>query len=181
MILRVLQTVYTHPWYTLLTLCVSSIVFVSTVWFPNVRLIMSVLASGDISFVHKVQLPLSLLGSITTNFTLFSAVSMVVITLLFGVYVSLTVFFLRSRIATVKNSGTATGVLGIASGVLGVGCAACGSFLLTTLSFVGASGVVTFLPLGGGELGIIGVFLLAYAIYKTAKQIENPLVCTLKR
>ncbi len=86
-------------------------------------------------------------------------------------------YFLKRRIKEVGQGGVATGFLGIASGVLGVGCAACGSFLLTSLTLVGAGGVLTFLPLGGSEFGIIGVLLLATSVYMTAKQIKNPLVC----
>ena len=58
-----------------------------------------------------------------------------------------------------------------------MGCAACGSFLLTSLTLAGASGVLTLLPLGGSEFGIIGAVLLALAIYMTAKKIQDPLVC----
>ena len=77
----------------------------------------------------------------------------------------------------VKRAGVATGLFGITSGVVGMGCAACGSFLLTSmLSFVGASGILAFLPLGGGEFGILGVILLGISLYMTAKKIQNPAV-----
>ncbi|HQU09423.1 MAG TPA: hypothetical protein PLV25_05630, partial [Opitutales bacterium] len=70
------------------------------------------------------------------------------------------------------------GFLGIASGVLGMGCAACGSFLLTSLlSLFGASWLLSYLPLAGGEFGILGVILLAVSLYMTAKKIQNPAVC----
>lgn len=92
------------------------------------------------------------------------------------------IYFLKRRVKEVGKtkgqSGVAAGFLGITSGVFGVGCAACGSFILTSvLSLVGASGALAFLPFGGSEFGIIGVILLAIAIPMTAKQIENPLVC----
>lgn len=177
MILEALQKVFRKPGYVILALVVSALVFVLAVWLPNIRLVAGIVISPDVPFVSKVQLPLSLLGSIGTNFTLLSATYTIVIALLFGMYIAMITYFLKRRIKEVGQGGVATGFLGITSGVLGVGCAACGSFLLTSLSFVGASGVLTFLPLGGSEFGIIGAVLLAVAVYMTAKKIIDPLVC----
>lgn len=180
MLIQALQKVYQKPTYVLLTLAVSSTLFAVTVWLPNLSLITTVITSSDISFGSKIRLPVSLLGSIATNFTVLSAFYTIAIAALFGVYVAMMTYFLKRRIKEVGKGGVATGFLGIMSGILGVGCAACGSFLLTSLSLVGASGVLAFLPLGGSEFGIIGVLLLATAVYLTAKQIENPLACKIK-
>ncbi len=177
MIFDALQKVFRKPAYVVLALCVSASVFVLAVWLPNIRLVAGVVSSLDVPFVNKIQLPLSLLGSIGTNFTLLSATYTIVIAVLFGMYIAMITYFLKRRIKEVGQSGVATGFLGIASGVLGVGCAACGSFLLTSLTLVGAGGVLTFLPLGGSEFGIIGAILLAVAVYMTAKKIVDPQVC----
>ncbi len=177
MILDALQKVFRKPAYVVLALVVSASVFVLAVWLPNIRLVAGIVISPGIPFVSKIQLPLSLLGSIGTNFAPLSATYTIVIALLFGMYIAMITYFLKRRIKEVGQGGVATGFLGIASGVLGVGCAACGSFLLTSLTLVGAGGVLTFLPLGGSEFGIIGVLLLATSVYMTAKQIKNPLVC----
>ena len=70
------------------------------------------------------------------------------------------------------------GIGGLVSGIFGIGCASCGTFILTSvLALVGAGGIVSFLPLGGEEFGILGVVLIGYATYWTAKKIEEPLVC----
>ncbi len=177
MILEALQKVFRKSAYVILALVVSVLVFVLAVWLPNIRLVAGIVISPDVPLSSKFELPLSLLGSIGTNFTLLSATYTIVIALLFGVYIAMITYFLKRRIKEVGQGGVATGFLGITSGVLGVGCAACGSFLLTSLSLVGASGVLTFLPLGGSEFGIIGAVLLAVAIYMTAKKIIDPLVC----
>ncbi len=177
MILEALQKVFRKPGYVILALVVSALVFVLAVWLPNIRLVAGIVSSPDVPFVSKVQLPLSLLGSIGTNFTPLSATYTIVIAILFGMYIAMITYFLKRRIKEVGQGGVATGFLGITSGVLGVGCAACGSFLLTSLSLVGASSVLTFLPLGGSEFGIIGAVLLALAIYMTAKKIIDPLIC----
>lgn len=175
-----LQKVFKKPGFTVLALVISMSVFALAVLLPNIRLIASVLSSSDIPFVNKVQLPLSLLGSIGTNFTPLSATYTIVIAILFGLYIAMITYFLKRRIKEVGPGGVATGFLGIASGVLGVGCAACGSFLLTSLTLVGAGGVLAFLPLGGSEFGIIGTIMLAIAIYMTAKKIINPKICKIE-
>ena len=177
MILEALKKVFRKSAYVILALIVSTSVFVFAVWLPNIRLVAGIVSSPDVPFSSKIELPISLLGSIATNFTLLSALYTIAIAILFGVYVAMLTYFLKRRIKEVGQGGVATGFLGIASGILGVGCAACGSFLLTSLTLVGAGGVLAFLPLGGSEFGIIGAVLLALAIYMTAKKIQDPLVC----
>ena len=177
MVIQALQKVFRNSRLTLLAITVAVMVFLFAVWLPNLGLIKTILFDGSVSIGVKVNLPIQLIGSISTNFTLLSALYTIAIAILFGVYVAMLTYFLKRRIKEVGQGGVATGFLGITSGVLGVGCAACGSFLLTSLSLVGASGVLAFLPLGGSEFGIIGAVLLAWAIYMTAKKIVNPLVC----
>lgn len=178
MVLQALQKVFQGSAYTILALCVSIAAFVLAVWFPNIRLIVSVVSSPDVPFANKLELPLSLLGSIATNFTPLSASYTIAISVLFGMYVAMAAYFLKHRVKEVGQGAMATGFLGGASGVVGVGCSACGSLLLmSALSLMGASGVLALLPFGGGEFGIAGVILLSMAVYVTAKQIQNPLVC----
>jgi hypothetical protein len=181
MVIHALQKVLRKPAYVILALVVCVLVFVFAVWLPNIRLIVSIVSSPDVPLSSKIELPLSLLGSITTNFTLLSASYTIIIAVLFGMYIAMLFYFLKRRIKEVRHGGIATGFLGITSGILGVGCGACGAFLLTSfLSLIGAGGVLALLPLGGSEFGILGVILLALALRATAKQIENPLVCEIK-
>lgn len=181
MLVQALGRVYQKPRYVMLALGVSMAVFMFVVWFPNIRLIISIIISTDVPFAAKFELPFSLLGSIATNFTFLSASYMIAMAVLLGMYTGMMVYFLKHRIKEVGKEigrrGAVAGSLGIMSGVLGLGCAACGSLFLTSLSFVGVSGVLALLPFRGSEFGIIGVVLLAFAIYAIAKQIENPLVC----
>lgn len=173
-----LQKVFRDPAYGALAFLVSVLAFVFAVWLPNIRLVAGIVSSPEVPFWSKLELPLSLLGSIATNFTPLSATYTIAIAVLFGVYIAMITYFLKRRIKDIKQSGIATGLFGITSGVLGVGCAACGSFLLTSvLSLVGAGGALVRLPLRGNEFGILGVILLTIALYVTAKQIENPLTC----
>ena len=178
MFIQALQKVFRKPIYALLALFTSAAVFALAVWLPNLSLIVKIMGHPEITISQKLSLPISLLGSIITNFTPLSASYTIAIAILFGLNVSMVVYFLWRRIDQMKQVGIATGLFGIISGVIGMGCAACGSFLLTSvLSLVGASWILTFLPLDGGEFGILGVLLLSISIYLTAKQIENPNVC----
>lgn len=178
MMLHALKKVLRKPFYLAIALAAGAAVFSFAVWFPNIPLIVAVMGHTGTPFLERLNLPISMLGSIATNFTLLSALYTIAIAVLFGLNLSMMVYFLRRRIAEVKQSGIATGFLGVTSGVLGTGCAACGSFLLTSIfSSLGASGILTFFPLGGGEFGILGVILLSVSLYLTAKQIQNPAVC----
>jgi len=175
MVFQALQKVFRKPQYTTLALITSVVVFAFAVWFPNLSLIVEIMGHPGIPLSQKFDLPISLLGSIATNFTLLSASYTIVIAVLFGVNLAMTIYFLRRKVKEVRESGVATGFLGLASGVFGMGCAACGSLLLTSgLSLVGASGILAFLPLAGGEFGILGVILLLVSIHLIAKRIQNP-------
>ncbi len=178
MVLQALQKVFRKPAYVLIALITSAVVFAFAVWLPNLSLIVKIMGHPGITFSQKLSLPASLLGSIVTNFTLLSATYTILIAILFGMNVSMITYFLRRRIDDVRQAGLGTGLLGITSGVLGMGCAACGSFLLTSiLSLSGASWLLSYLPLDGAEFGILGVILLAVSLYLTAKKIRNPAVC----
>ena len=178
MVLQALQKVFRKPVYAVIAFIISAAVFAFAVWLPNLSLIVKIMGHPGITFSQKLSLPASLLGSIVTNFTLLSATYTILITILFGMNVAMIVYFLRRRIDDVRQVGLGTGFAGITSGILGMGCAACGSFLLTSiLSLSGASWLLSYLPLNGGEFGILGVILLAISLYLTAKKIQNPAVC----
>ena len=178
MVVQALRKVFRKPAFVILALGASMTVFAFAVWLPNISLIVKIMGHPGISFSQKLNLPISLLGSIATNFTLLSALYTIAIAILFGINLAMIVYFLKRRVADVQERGIATGFFGITSGVIGMGCAACGSLLLTgILSLFGATWILSFLPLAGGEFGILGVILLAVSVYLTAQRIQNPAVC----
>ncbi len=173
-----IKKVLGNPRYALLALAIGVFVFAMAVWMPNLGLLFSVIADPSTAVSQKIALPLNLLGSITTNFSALSASYTIAIAVLFGVNAAMVVYFLKRRRADVQGSGMAAGAIGMISGAFGVGCAACGSFLLTSiLSSFGAASALFLLPLRGGEFGILGVILLGISTVLVAKQITNPLVC----
>jgi hypothetical protein len=179
MLRHALTQVFCRPTYLVIGALTSLVVFVFSVWLPNLQLIAEVLWSSA-EFWQRLKFPISLLGSITTNYSLLSASYTVIMAILFGLNVSLAIFFLRRRLTSLKQTGVAVGLLGVISGIFGIGCAACGSFLaMTFLTWVGAGALIGVLPLKGGEFGILGIILLLISLYLTARQIENPVTCRL--
>tara|TARA_B100000508_G_C11462412_1_gene279859 strand:+ start:2732 stop:3283 length:552 start_codon:yes stop_codon:yes gene_type:complete len=174
-------TVLRKPRYLLTAIVVAVSVFTLAVWLPNFSLLGQVLhpdSAGSVS--EKASFLWSLYGSIGTNFTVVSATYTIIIAVLFGVNISLLAYYISRMRGGVRGVGStsAAGIGGLVSGIFGIGCAACGTFILTSvLALFGATGFLAILPLGGEEFGLIGVGLLVYSIYLLAKKINDPLVC----
>ncbi|MDP3735147.1 MAG: hypothetical protein Q8R39_01830 [bacterium] len=176
---RATGEVFGRASYAVLAVALTILAFLLAVWLPNIGLIADIFISSHAPLSRKLTIALSLLGSIFTNFTLFSAGYTIAIAMLFGANVTMIVYFLKRTRRRLQGQEIAAGTLGVASGALGIGCAACGSFLLSTvLSAVGAAGALAILPLHGGEFGILGVVLLVFSLVIIAKKIASPLICT---
>lgn len=175
--IEAIRIVFSKPSYSLLFLFISAALFFIAVLTPNFSLISRVWQSENVNFETKAKLVFQLLGGIRTNFHFFSAVSTSLSALLFGVNVAMTVFYLKRK-RSIKKSflGTISG--GFAAGLMGVGCAICGSlFLSAFLPVLGLGGILSFLPLGGGEFGILGVILLFVSLVIISKQIADENIC----
>lgn len=166
--------------YITIAVVTTAIVFMFAVWLPNLKLIGKVVLNSNASSVEKVSFLFSLLGSIQTNFSAVSASYTVVIAVLFGINTALLVYYIHSRRILALRSEATLSIGGLISGIFGIGCAACGTFILSSLLGVfGAIGILSFLPFGGEEFGFLGVGLLAYSIYAISRKIEDSLVCKL--
>ncbi len=164
--------------YILIGAIISFIVFSLAVFLPNLTLVWTI-ANSPALLSGKFALLVSLYGAIGTNFTLLAASYTILMSLLFGLNVALLIYLVRSRSVGAVGKDAAVSVGGLVSGILGVGCAACGTFILSAvLGLVGAAGLLTLLPLGGEEFGIVGVLLLAYTTYALVKKIREPNVCS---
>ena len=169
------------PKYLLTVIVIAVGVFTFAVWLPNFSLLAQVLHPGSAgSISEKVSFVWSLYGSIGTNFTIVSATYTIAIAVLFGVNIALLAYYIARAKSGMRGVGStgATGIGGLVSGIFGIGCAACGTFVLTSvLTLIGAGGLLAVLPFGGEEFGFIGVLLLMYSIYVLTKKINDPLVC----
>lgn len=172
------KEVLAQPAYLGLTATIAPAVFSAFLWIPNFRLIGAVFTTPDVALDTKLLLLGSLLGGIATNFDTLAVFSTVAIPLLFGVDIAMIAYYLKRKRVKLPRGEIAAGLGGAASGVVAAGCAACGSFLLVTLlSFLGASGALALLPLGGGELGLLSIALLVLSIFLIARKIVAPVVC----
>lgn len=170
--------VFASTSYIALASALAILVFLFAVWLPNIGLLVEVFDVSSTPFATKFKLAWSLLGGIRTNFSMLSAGYTIAIAVLFGINVAMIVYFLKHTRARLAGRDVAVGLGGITSGILGVGCAACGSFLLMIiLSSFGAAGILAYLPLAGGEFGILGVLLLIISLFFTAKVVTEPPIC----
>lgn len=175
---RALGEVFTHVSYSALASTLAVAAFLFAVWFPNLGLMSDLFFTSSVPFADKLKVTFSLLRGISTNFSALSAGYTVTIAALFGVNIAMVVYFLKRKKNLIARREAAVGFGGVASGVLGIGCAACGSFILsTTLSSFGAAGALAILPFRGGEFGILSVALLALSLLLISKKIAAPLTC----
>jgi len=173
-----IKQVFSRATYIGLAAGIAVLVFSTAIWLPNLSLVAQVVLSSSATFIDKVRFLTSLYGSIGTNFTVISATYTILIAMLFGVSISMFVYYVRQQQGMIQASASVTGIGGLISGFFGIGCAACGTFLLTSvLGLVGAGGILTFLPFGGEEFGFLGVGLLGFSMYKTSELIQRPKVC----
>lgn len=170
--------VFTNTSYIALASALAAAAFLFAVWLPNLGLLTDIFATSSTPFAVKLNIAISLLGGISTNFSLLSAGYTIAIAILFGVVVAMVVHLMRKNRSQLESNTVAAGLGGIGSGILGVGCAACGSFLLMTiLSSFGAVGALALLPLKGGEFGVLSVALLLISLFLISKKITEPFIC----
>lgn len=170
--------VFSRSSYIIGAVALALVVFAFAVLLPNLSLLNEVVLRSSALLETKVNITLSLLGGIRTNFSAASATYTILIAVLVGVNVAMIVYLLRKRSRLLGQKGTAAGLGGIASGALGIGCAACGSFLLSTmLASLGAASALAILPLKGGEFGIMSVGLLGATLGIVSNKIAEPLIC----
>jgi len=101
------------------------------------------------------------------NYSFSTFLTFVIISLLFGIFLSIAVYkFNLIKKANQKNKkGTLTsitGFLGFFAGVFGAGCPTCGSVVF---ALFGAPLALMYLPFKGAELRILSIFILLVSIH----------------
>ncbi len=181
MVLIVLKTVFLHVRYIIGSIGVALAVLSVALLLPNKEVLWQVFSSSAVTLVVKLNLLLSLYGSLFTNYSFFSISSLVITAVLFGINVAFLAYYIRRRQQKAKNTSThLASIGGLISAALGIGCAACGSIVLTAaLGLFGSGGLILLLPLHGSEFGVLGIILLLWSINNLANRINDPLVCPL--
>ena len=181
MIVQGLAQVFSKGWYVLLAATIALATLVLTTWLGNLGLVWQIATSQWLPMADKVKILLALIGSLSTNFTVFSALCAIAIAILFGMNIAVTTYVFQEHRRLGSQSGqivTATSLGGLMSGLFGIGCAACGTFVLSpALAFLGAGTLVTALPFGGEEFGALGVGLLTLSLVMSVKRIGQPMLC----
>jgi hypothetical protein len=182
MLLAVFRRVFRYSRYRTVAIAVALGVLAVGVSLSNFGIIYQVIFSESISLGTKLSFIGGLFGSLATNFTILSAMYLVFVSMLFGINISLLVFYVRRRQEVTKNNKAhIASISGLISSILGIGCVACGSVVLTsTLAIFGAGWIVALLPLHGLEFSVIGIIFLAVSISYLAKKIDDPIVCPIK-
>jgi hypothetical protein len=173
---RSLRVVFSRPAYIILAIIIALIFFSASILVPKYELLVYIFTSGLFDAGAKFQIFWSLLTSLKTNFTLISIIFIIILSILFGINITTLIFYFKKRIASYNAAGSS--ILGMISGFLGIGCVSCGSVVLSAI--FGFSATVTFLsflPFGGLEFGVLGVFALFLSIYLIARKIQDPIVC----
>ncbi len=111
------------------------------------------------------------------NYTYFTLLSFVVISVLFGIYLS--VFIYRFKLIKLmrEKKGTSIsfiGYLGLIAGVFGAGCPTCGSVIF---ALVGAPLALMYLPFRGLELRLLSIVILLISIYLLTKSLYKCGAC----
>ncbi len=178
--MRTFLLVYRKPSYLVLALMVAFLTLTVAVLVPNWMLVWFGLSIEGIGFSAGFSFVWSIYGSLLTNFTPLSATVTVAMSLLFGLNVSLLVFYIRMMRG---NGGAITRVGslslgGLISGFFGIGCAVCGSVILTSLlSLFGAASLLVWLPLHGEEFSFLALVMLSYALVVVLRRINAGRVC----
>ena len=145
------------------------------VLLPNYTALLSVLLSPVVSIASKIAFFGTLYGTLGMNYTVVSSMTVILISLLFGINAALLVYYIRRAQGSVVTAARNTSASGVFAAFFGVGC---GSAVVAVLfKLIGIGWIVTYLPLHGAEFGLIGVLLLVLVSYSLIKKINDPLTC----
>ncbi len=161
--INVIKQIYKNRKYFYITLIVAIVLFVVLY-----KLTLATIADNSL----KIFIMMS-----GYNYTYFTLLSFVVISVLFGVYLSVFVYRFKLIKIMKEKKGTSIGFigyLGLVAGVFGAGCPTCGSVVF---ALVGAPLALMYLPLRGLELRLLSIVILIVSIYLLTRSLYK---CDLK-
>lgn len=170
--------VFSNLRYVCVAVVFSLAAFSISLWLHNLALIKTALFSPLFTAMDKALLLIRLLGGITTNVTTLSAFLIIILALIFGINIAFLLYSVRHKSKATSMYATSSVAGGILSAVFGTGCASCGVYLLgSTLTSLGASSLLAFLPLGGQDFLLLSIALLGISVVWSAKSIQTARVC----
>lgn len=170
------KAVFKGPGYILLFLISSFLFFLLSVWMRNLSFLWNLIFSSKSSLLTKLKVFEWTIDFLRLNYTALGETIMITTAFLVGLNITLLTYYFKRRVILFREAGASA--FGVIAGTLGVGCVSCGSVILTSLfGYTASSSFLGAFPLGGLELGIIGVILLSLSIVLIAKKIYSPFVC----
>tara|TARA_Y100000310_G_C20346168_1_gene652117 strand:+ start:106 stop:648 length:543 start_codon:yes stop_codon:yes gene_type:complete len=172
-LIRTWKQVFSKP-KSILVFLISSILFYSLnvliLNFSNLKNNFSTLGS-----LGTLQLFLNLAIGFKSSVSLMSFLTIIIISILFGILLSLMVYKSSLNMKLDKSRNGFLSGIAIFFAALVPGCAACGIGLISIFGL--GSAFITFLPYDGLEFSIAAIFLMAFAIIKTTNTLYS---CSVK-
>jgi len=129
---------------------------------------------SSIGFFGTIEIFLILLWGFGSTIKLHSYVSLILVSILFGLLFSL-IAYKTTRIKTTTGKVGVFASVGIFIGALAPGCAACGVGLLSLFGLSAA--FITLLPFDGLELSILSIGILSFSVFKISEGIHKGNAC----
>lgn len=163
--LRVCRLVFTQPSYALLFVLLSPIIVIALILPTDYALIRDVVLLGNDSLVSKISLLYNIFPLVGGySYAPFTDCMTYVVSMSVSANITLLSYHLIEHGLDIGD--TASSTTGSVLSVLGAGCASCGSSILASIfSLLGISGILTTLPLNGGEFLIVAFFVSILSIY----------------
>jgi len=169
---RTTRLVLSIPRYALLALAYALLAVSVFVFARNLAVLQQVVLFGDLPIGARLSVLVGMYPGFGPAYTPAQTVLLVVTGGLIGVNLALVSYHLLEHRVSLRGGSGSIG--GVVLGTLGAGCASCGSALLVgLLSLVGASGLLTALPLDGLEFALLAVGTLLLSIYWVASGLRG--------
>jgi hypothetical protein len=141
--------------------------YLFNVFVQNWRAVVSF--SESLGFIGSFKFFWNLATGFNSTVETHSFVSLVIISLMFGMLFSLIYYKAGKNVSHSSKKVGVLGGIGIALGILVPGCAACGIGLVSALGLSAA--ILAFLPFKGLELSIFAIAILGISIIKISKDL----------
>lgn len=164
-----LKLVFYNWKYITLSVIVAILFYTFNVFISNYKIVFFSMTSY--SFLDNFRFYFNLIMGYGNTMILSSFVTLIIISVLFGVLVSLITFKIRMIKSFENHKLGVFASVGILLGILAPGCAACGLGLLPLLGLSATS--LYFLPFKGLEISIIAILILGFAIFQISRNITE--------
>lgn len=164
---RTVRLVLGIPAYAVLAVAFSLLALTAFTFSQNLTLLGFVL-TGPLPLDARAHILLELYPFVGTSYGTATGLVLLLVSGLTGVDLAMVTYHVREHGLTRGGSGGSA--VAVFLGLLGAGCAACGSAILVgVFSLVGATGLLTLLPLEGLEFSLLAALVLILSLYWLAE------------